>query len=199
MIMDRTECRISHTPRFAKVAVVAAMTVAFTAGTATTVSAAPTAPSATPPVAAAKAGHGTSRGPATLGVSDGTNGSFAKTGHAGVVAFSTAQSYVGQHYGATGRCGYRICLYWDSNAGGAGIAFAGYYVNNLVGYKFPNNGSGAGQYVKNNAASVEDQGNGEDYVYYNENQTGSVDWLNPQTWGNLVQTWNNEASNDSCC
>lgn len=64
----------------------------------------------------------------------------------------------------------------------------------LLRLRFPNNGTGHGTAVKNNAASAEDQGNVEASTYYNENYQGSQDWMSPQSYGNLYLTWNDEAS-----
>ncbi len=168
--------------------------------------------------APAKHGHSASYGPAAVGTyapgaaaeygktsqsavpkNSGyyTAGTPSKNGAEGAQASQTTSSfstyYVGTHYGATGRCGFKICLYWDSNESGAAIGFNG-QVANYYGYVFPNNGTGGGSAVKNNAASVEDQGNVEDSTYYNENYSGDEDWLNSQSYGNLYLTWNNEAS-----
>jgi hypothetical protein len=117
---------------------------------------------------------------------------FSKTPRRGITP-RDASTYVGTNPGATGRCGFDVCLYWDGNEGGAAAGFYG-SSDNLAGFTYPNNGAGAGQGVKNNAASIEDDGSGTDYSYYNENYSGQNDWLNSYTYGNLVQTWNNEAS-----
>jgi hypothetical protein len=144
--------------------------------------------------APAKNGTGRSAGPALPGVYSAPGITDPKnTTTTNSVRITAAHTYVGDHIGRTGRCNYRICLYWDSNARGAGIAFNG-TVFDLAGYTWPNNGTGYGQRVKNNAASVENQGNFPASVYYNENLSGPMDWLNPGTWGNLVQTWNDNAS-----
>ncbi len=175
-------------------------------------------PIGVPAPAPAKTGHGTSGGPATLGVySPGKAAEYGKTPRSLVpngdgyfaegrvqassasprtapqVAASSGSYYVGTHYGATGRCGFALCLYWDGNEGGAAIGFNS-QVANYYGYVFPNNGTGHGTAVKNNAASAEDQGNVEASTYYNENYQGSQDWMNPQSYGNLYLTWNDEAS-----
>lgn len=104
-------------------------------------------------------------------------------------------TYVGTTGGATGRCGYALCLYWDSNQGGAAAGF-GNYVADLTGYTFPSNGAGGGSAIINDAASIENQSIGIDDSYYDQNYLGGNDWLNSQSYGNLVQTWNNEASID---
>ena len=145
--------------------------------------------------APAKHGKGTSTGPAALGRHVGKGTEFGKSG---AVRTMAAYTYVGDNYGRTGRCSYPVCLYWDSNARGAGAAFNG-SMSDLAGYTFTNTGTGAGQRVKNNAASVEAQGNGPVQIHYNENWSGPTDWLNPGSWGNLVQTWNDNASITVCC
>jgi len=168
--------------------------------------------------APAKAGRSVSAGPATLGVyAPGKATEYGKTPRSLVPAgtgyftqgrgqqvlrgstgtspqvASSSTYYVGTNYGATGRCGYKLCLYWGGSESGAAIAFNS-QIANYYGYVFPNNGSGSGSAVKNNAASAEDQGNVEASTYYNENYQGNEDWMNPQSYGNLYLTWNNEAS-----
>jgi len=177
-------------------------------------SAKPIGPPAPAP-APAKTGHSTSGGPATLGVySPGKAAEYGKTprslvpqgdgyfaagrvqaspGTTPQVATSSSSYYVGTNFGATGRCGFALCLYWDGNEGGAAIGFNS-QVANYYGYVFPYNGTGGGTAVKNNAASAEDQGNVEAGTYYNENYQGNEDWMNPQSYGNLYLTWNDEAS-----
>jgi hypothetical protein len=46
--------------------------------------------------------------------------------------------------------------------------------------------------VKNNAASARNLAGIPVYVYYNENRTGPVDTVEPNSHRQLVNTWNNE-------
>jgi hypothetical protein len=110
-------------------------------------------------------------------------------------AANVLEHYSGDHWGSTGRCGAELCLYYNSNEQGAGAAFNA-DVYDLAGYVWPNNGAGAGQQIKNNAASAEDQSNGEDEIFVNHGWAGNVDWLNPGSYGQLYYTYNNEASLD---
>jgi hypothetical protein len=61
---------------------------------------------------------------------------------------------------------------------------------------FPNNGTGAGQAVRNNAASMADNiGNCNVTTWVFPNFTGAFNWLDPMWWGNLTSNLrNNEAS-----
>lgn len=101
------------------------------------------------------------------------------------------------HSGATGRCttGAGGCLFWGSDATGAVWATPSLSVADLAGRYFPNNGTGAGQAVKNNAASAEDISSEYTfYAFYNENFSGNYDYVLPHHCGNLYYTWNDEAS-----
>jgi len=68
-------------------------------------------------------------------------------------------------------------------------------VANLAGIYYANNGTGAGEPVKNNAASAEDISSSYTfYVFYNENFSGNYDYVLPHHWGDLYYAWNNDAS-----
>jgi hypothetical protein len=86
-----------------------------------------------------------------------------------------------------------LCLYWGAN--GTGAYWAGGEIdNNLADNRYPNNGTGGGQVVKNNAASARNVYGVPIYIYYNENRTGPMDTVQANTHRQLVNTWNNEAS-----
>lgn len=94
-----------------------------------------------------------------------------------------------------GVCEYReACLYYAGNLTGS---FRDYYFNvpDFAGDTFLSPGSGQGQRVKNNSASAR---NADPYltarVYYNENYSGPYDQINPSSWRNLVNAWNDNAS-----
>jgi hypothetical protein len=119
---------------------------------------------------------------------------------ASVFAFTApAQAY--------GKCpqgsdGWAFCLYYNSGQQGA------YYrwttntaVSDLAGYKYPNNGAGSGQAVKNNSASASYGfancgGCTDTYirVYFNSGYLGNYDTIYSGTDKNLVNTYNNNAS-----
>ncbi|WP_164545230.1 peptidase inhibitor family I36 protein [Antribacter gilvus] len=93
-----------------------------------------------------------------------------------------------------GVCEHReACFYWDSNFGGAKIDLYSPRVD-FSTLRFLSPGAGAGQYVKNNSASVRNHDYGTLRVYYNENYTGVYDEFPPYGSGNLVRTWNDNAS-----
>ncbi|GAA5012299.1 peptidase inhibitor family I36 protein [Actinopolymorpha pittospori] len=94
-----------------------------------------------------------------------------------------------------GVCEYReACLHYAGNLTGS---FRDYYSNvpDFAGDTFLSAGSGHGQRVKNNSASVR---NLDPYlfarVYYNENYSGPYDQVNKNSWRNLVNAWNDNAS-----
>lgn len=95
--------------------------------------------------------------------------------------------------GSTGRCYSALCLYY--NSGEAGAMFnTDENISNLLYYTFPDNGNGFGDPVKNDAASAENQGPDVDIIYYNSNFIGNFDYLYPNSFGQLVNTYNNDAS-----
>lgn len=88
-----------------------------------------------------------------------------------------------------------VYFYWDSNGGGDVWVGGPYRYPDLAQYYYPQNGlPGAGQRVKNNAASVYNGTPGWVCVFYDENYGGAHDDIAPGQLKNLVQTWNNNAS-----
>jgi hypothetical protein len=88
-----------------------------------------------------------------------------------------------------------ICFYWDSNLRGSLRAYRGSEVRPDFGSDtFSSPGSGQGQRVKNNAASVYNDTARTAEVCYNENYGGPCDRVAPYSWRNLNHTWNDNAS-----
>jgi hypothetical protein len=86
-----------------------------------------------------------------------------------------------------------LCLYWG--AYGTGAYWPGGEIDNdLIDNRYPNNGTGGGEVVKNNAASARNVYGVPIYIYYNENRTGPMDTVQAGAKRQLVNTWNNEAS-----
>ncbi|MBZ9640177.1 hypothetical protein [Streptomyces sp. PSKA30] len=112
-------------------------------------------------------------------------------------------------YGTTGRCAYsHVCLYY--NSGQSGAKFSRYFnassaqvtlaIPDLAGYYFDSSGAGAGQTVKNNAASGEIYGrNCSMWVYYNSNYGGNIDYFGDTSYGQLWYTYNENASLKAGC
>lgn len=112
-------------------------------------------------------------------------------------------------YGHTGRCASsHVCLYY--NSGQSGAKFTRYFDDNnvqttlaipdLAGYYFDSSGAGAGQTVKNNAASGEIYGlHCSMWVYYNTNYGGNVDYFGDSSYGQLWYTYNENASLKAGC
>jgi len=108
------------------------------------------------------------------------------------------------------RCGttspYDFCLYYSPGAEGAVWKSTSAAVPNLSGHTFSNDGhgsAGAGQQVRNNAASAENATECNVGIWYSTDYSGNSDWLSPGKGGNL-SSWlrNNEASiavDDSNC
>lgn len=88
----------------------------------------------------------------------------------------------------------RLCLYYDGNGAGALYKDASEATPDFAGKKFGSSGDGAGQYVKNNAASAGNASGFSADVFYNEHCSGPYDSIAAYTLKNLVQTWNDEAS-----
>jgi hypothetical protein len=86
-----------------------------------------------------------------------------------------------------------LCLYWGANGTGA-YWYGSEIDNDLADNHYPNNGTGSGQVVKNNAASARNMYGVPVYIYYNENRTGPMDTVQANSHRQLVNTWNNEAS-----
>ncbi|MFJ8012726.1 peptidase inhibitor family I36 protein [Streptomyces sp. NPDC096339] len=87
-----------------------------------------------------------------------------------------------------------FCLYYNSNLGGAKYQFYWDQID-LYNKTFDNTGAGAGQIVKNNAASAHNN-SVTDFakVYYNSNFSGPYDFFSWRESGNLVNTYNENAS-----
>ncbi|WEV27706.1 peptidase inhibitor family I36 protein [Streptomyces sp. 71268] len=90
-----------------------------------------------------------------------------------------------------------VCLYYNSDLKGAMFKHR-YNISNYAGYVFTASdagSAGAGQPVKNNAASATnwEQGNGI-RIYVNSNYIGDWDGVPAWTWVNLSATKNNNAS-----
>ncbi len=103
----------------------------------------------------------------------------------------------------SGRCNVEgdYCFYYNSNHAGAKATFHEKgSVSNLRGYKFDRSGAGAGLPVKNNAASAELRFPGcspsQCYirVYVNSGYLGYYDQVGANSWRNLADTKNNNAS-----
>ncbi|WP_406124242.1 peptidase inhibitor family I36 protein [Streptomyces sp. NBC_00989] len=87
-----------------------------------------------------------------------------------------------------------FCLFYNSGMAGTHLHFNN-SVADLAGYTFDCCGAGAGQSVKNNAASARnDFTNYNVRVYYNSNYSGPSDLFAPGTAKNLVNTYNEDAS-----
>ncbi|MFE5873101.1 peptidase inhibitor family I36 protein [Streptomyces roseifaciens] len=89
------------------------------------------------------------------------------------------------------------CLFYNSNLQGAtfrqGLDAKPENIPNYAGYSFYD-GNGAGQSVKNNAASVNNQSGGHFVVYYNSNYKGGTDPIPAGAAMGLSVTDNNNAS-----
>ncbi|THA47086.1 peptidase inhibitor family I36 protein [Streptomyces sp. A1136] len=88
-----------------------------------------------------------------------------------------------------------FCLYYNSNIQGANANY-NWSDSDLAGDTFmPLSGAGAGEPVKNNAASAKNyQVNAYVRVYYNSGYSGPYDQFSPGQSKNLVNTRNENAS-----
>lgn len=86
-----------------------------------------------------------------------------------------------------------FCLYYNSNLGGSRLTL-GNSVGDLAGYKFTTSGAGEGQNVKNNAASAWNKNLCPVSVYFYSNYGGAWDSFGYNQSGNLVDTYNQNAS-----
>lgn len=91
--------------------------------------------------------------------------------------------------------GWEYCLYYSPNLGGA------YWGTNqrtfgTITATFPNNGTGGGKPVRNDAGSMANNtGFCNVTTWVSPNYVGDFNWLFPTYWGNLTSTLhNNEAS-----
>ncbi|RAG80760.1 hypothetical protein DN069_36420 [Streptacidiphilus pinicola] len=104
--------------------------------------------------------------------------------------------------GAQQFCGSQICLYYHSSEQGAQWVANDAEWGDLSGQTFNAQGNfgnvwdGYGQAIRNNAASVANGGYDTVYVYVYRavDGWGPYDSVGAGGYGNLVNTWNNEAS-----
>ena len=93
-----------------------------------------------------------------------------------------------------------VILYYNSNMGGSSEAYSsgstGFApsVSNLAGYTFQTTGAGQYQYVKNNAASVNNLSDSQLVIWYNSGYSGACDTIDYDNDGNLHNTYNEDAS-----
>lgn len=118
------------------------------------------------------------------------------------VATASALTNVGNIAGVETRCNnspYLLCLYYNSGMNTAywGTSVA---VSNLssptVHRFFANTGTGSGRPVKNDAAAVSCDASSTSicYIHYNSGFAGPTDYLYGQRSGQLVETYNQNAS-----
>lgn len=91
--------------------------------------------------------------------------------------------------------GNEMLFFYNSNYGGSWADFFSQRTD-LAGYKFLTTGSGKGQYVKNNAASVSSWRNAPARVHFNRNFGGPYDYVDNFEDRNLSVTYNENASFD---
>ncbi|MER6916641.1 peptidase inhibitor family I36 protein [Streptomyces sp. NPDC000594] len=98
---------------------------------------------------------------------------------------------------ATNTCNpSHFCLFYNSNIQNAYYPFWD-KVPDFAGYTFRGAGAGAGQAVKNNAASAQNLQTGlVARVHFNSNYGGVYDNVGPTSWRNLANTYNDNASFD---
>ena len=94
---------------------------------------------------------------------------------------------------------YEICLFYNSYYGGAKRDFAR-NVPDFAPYRYFSPGAGAGQTVKNNAASAYNYDYGSTArIYYNSNYAGPADDIRPRSGRQrLGDTYNDNASMRWC-
>jgi hypothetical protein len=103
------------------------------------------------------------------------------------------KAFEGESGCSAGRWHY--CLFYLQNIAGAMWGTNQQNFGTIIA-TFPNNGSGAGNPVRNDAASMADNtGNCNVTTWVYPNFTGDFNWLKPMFWGNLTSNLrNNEAS-----
>ncbi len=127
-----------------------------------------------------------------------------------LAAMASVFSFTAPAQAATGACprdgnGIGFCLYYNSSQQGSYYRWGSStgQVSDLAGYVYPNNGNGngAGQAVKNNAASASYSISGgcvcsNDFVrvFYNSGFLGNYDTIVSNTNKQLVSTYNENAS-----
>ncbi|MFE6665719.1 peptidase inhibitor family I36 protein [Streptomyces sp. NPDC057697] len=87
----------------------------------------------------------------------------------------------------------KFCFFYNSGLAGAHNALSS-NVPNLAGYTFTSSGAGSGQAVKNNAASAQNNNQCKATVYFNSNYAGVQDSFLFRNGGQLVNTYNQNAS-----
>ncbi|MFJ9522323.1 peptidase inhibitor family I36 protein [Kitasatospora sp. NPDC101801] len=87
-----------------------------------------------------------------------------------------------------------FCFFYNSNEQGSHTALRVRDVPDLAGYTFASPGNGQGQRLKNNAASAVSNVCMTVTVFYNSNYGGPRDAFNYRNSGNLVNTYNENAS-----
>ncbi|AEN11849.1 MULTISPECIES: peptidase inhibitor family I36 protein [unclassified Streptomyces] len=88
----------------------------------------------------------------------------------------------------------KFCFFYNSGLAGSHNELSGVNVPNLANYTFTSSGAGKGQSVKNNAASAQNNNHCNATVFYNSNYAGASDWFGYRNGGQLVNTYNNNAS-----
>lgn len=84
-------------------------------------------------------------------------------------------------------------FYYNSGLAGSLSDFSAAKAD-LAGFTFVSSGSGQGQFLKKNAASVDNRRAVDARVYFNSNYAGAYDHVNADSSRNLVNTYNNNAS-----
>lgn len=83
--------------------------------------------------------------------------------------------------------------FWDTDINTANyvIGLGAYPLNQA---QFKSAGAGMGQYIFNNSASLRNNRGAGGRSYYSVNYAGLSDYIQPNTWANLVYTRNNNRS-----
>jgi len=111
------------------------------------------------------------------------------------VALSTASVVGAAHAGAQDGVpnNDEFIFYYNSGQTGSLSDFSAAKAD-LAGFDFVSAGTGYGQGVKNNAASVDNRRAVAARVYFNSNYAGAYDHVNADSARNLVNTYNDNAS-----
>jgi hypothetical protein len=121
-------------------------------------------------------------------------GAFLFVGLAAAIPAASAAEGDGNCVSNDAGAGGDLCLYY--NHGFAGARFNDPHTDNYAGWAFvawSGGNAGAGQGVKNNAASVQNWDTGvTGDVYYNSNQQGARQQFAPFTAGDLNSTLKNQ-------
>ncbi|GAA1991000.1 hypothetical protein [Kitasatospora viridis] len=136
---------------------------------------------------------------------------FSKTGlvaaaAAIAVSLSSGAAFAADITDNTANCndtdggGGDACLYYNSNLGGARDADpnANNYGTTYTFKAYYGGTNGAGQYVKNNAASVYNSTSCFDlHIWFNSNQAGAMQTIGDNDWANLNATLKNNNASQS--